>query len=120
MSVDAINVDLDRQDKGGNSDFVNEGDEGDDSFAEDDDVVEVKPKKNAGKGKGKATSTMKDKGKTQKAVDFNLDSDSDTEPENDFASIFNQNGNGGDDGDVNPKVMLISLKAGALGLNLTV
>jgi SWI/SNF-related matrix-associated actin-dependent regulator of chromatin subfamily A3 len=44
-------IDVDASDDG--SDFENSGGEGDDSFAEDDDVIDATPKKK-GKGKGKA------------------------------------------------------------------
>ena len=71
-------------------------DESDDSFLddEDDDLPWAKKK---GKGKGKAKA---------KAKKSSLGAD----------SSFGRSSMGG----ANPKVLLISLKAGALGLNLTV
>lgn len=78
-------------------DFVmpaDDGDDDDDSFIVDDSDDE-RPKKKA-KGKGKAKTNGK-----RKAA-----------PKSDYRDNLR-------DG-VNPKVMLISLKAGALGLNLTV
>ncbi|KAH8119200.1 SNF2 family N-terminal domain-containing protein [Phellopilus nigrolimitatus] len=71
--------------------FVSNGNDDDDDFLEDDDSVWVKKGKGKDKGKGKAKNTQ-----TKKSLGY---------------SAF--------DG-INPKVMLISLKAGALGLNLTV
>ncbi len=70
------------------------GDDGD-----DDDYIDVedeKPKREQSKGKGK------NKGKSRAVADLT------------FLP------GGSSSADVNPKVMLISLKAGALGLNLTV
>ena len=77
-------------------DFVaNDDDEDDDDFIVDDDE-DRKPTKKKGKGKRKASTKIV----SSAALDL------------DFPSYLT-------DG-VNPKVMLISLKAGALGLNLTV
>lgn len=81
---------------GNDSDFVAQDQDGDDSDFTDDEDADDRPKKKP-KGKGKAKAQ---RGRaTSSRVDM-LD-----------GSAFE---------DVNPKVMLISLKAGALGLNLTV
>ncbi|KDQ18333.1 hypothetical protein BOTBODRAFT_184989 [Botryobasidium botryosum FD-172 SS1] len=74
------------------SDFVLD----DDDFIDDD--LEYVPRKSKGKGKAKASSQSKGKGKGKAK-----------------APAFSQRSS-----ERNPSVMLISLKAGALGLNLTV
>lgn len=88
-------VDL-TMDDDGDDDFVAIDESDDDRFIDDSEDERPK-KKGKGKGKAKAKSNGKRKSITPKA---------------DYDSLLS-------DG-VNPKVMLISLKAGALGLNLTV
>jgi SWI/SNF-related matrix-associated actin-dependent regulator of chromatin subfamily A3 len=66
-------------------------------------------KKGKGKGKGKSKGKGKGKGKGKMATRSHLT------PVGDNAAYDTSTRNG-----VNPKIMLISLKAGALGLNLTV
>lgn len=84
-------------------DFViNDTDVDDDDFIDDDDE-NVPPARTRGK-KGKAVTKGKGKAKAKKVVRAD-----DIAPEP--ISLAD---------DVNPRVMLISLKAGALGLNLTV
>jgi SWI/SNF-related matrix-associated actin-dependent regulator of chromatin subfamily A3 len=85
--------------------LIDDGDDGDDDDGfvpqvdfDSDDGADGPPTRNKkGKGKGKA------KGKSKAAARY------------DFAPAGVAAMNG-----INPKVMLISLKAGALGLNLTV
>lgn len=79
-------------------------DDDDDPFIDDENVPPTRTQA-AKKGKGKAKGGAKGKGKKTARV-------SDLVPE-EFMSAANTS-------DVNPRVMLISLKAGALGLNLTV
>lgn len=76
-------------------DYVAQGDDGDDDFIEEE---VPKPKKRKTKGKGKAKAGV-----------------SRSTPFDDITELGNTSSS-----EVNPKVMLISLKAGALGLNLTV
>lgn len=85
-------IDLAGDDAGDGDFVVNLSDDDDDDFIDDSDEDD-RPKK---KGKGKAKAKGKAKKKAAPKPTYDLD-----------------------DG-VNPKVMLISLKAGALGLNLTV
>ncbi|KAL1942554.1 hypothetical protein VTO73DRAFT_6156 [Trametes versicolor] len=79
-------------------------DDDDDPFIDDENVPPTRTQA-AKKGKGKAKGGAKGKGKKTARM-------SDLVPE-EFMSAS-------DTSDVNPRVMLISLKAGALGLNLTV
>lgn len=94
----------------GDDDFVPDGadDDDDDFVVSDDDTPwgQSKSKKGNGKGKGKANGKAKTKGKS-KARFTGEDS---VVTYKSTAVAFG----------ANPKVMLISLKAGALGLNLTV
>lgn len=71
--------------------FVEGADDDDDDFIDDEDVVQKKPKKGKGKARNSRSTTMSSRDTSNSSFDG-----------------------------VNPKVMLISLKAGALGLNLTV
>jgi SWI/SNF-related matrix-associated actin-dependent regulator of chromatin subfamily A3 len=73
----------------------------------DDDAHDARTQSKKGKGKGKSKSKGKGKGK--------MATRSHLTPVGDTAGYDTSTGNG-----VNPKIMLISLKAGALGLNLTV
>ena len=82
-------------DNGDDSDFV-AGDDGDDSDFMEEDEDERPSKKMRAKGKGKAVA----KDPIEDDLPLSL--------------------NGSSFGKQNPRVMLISLKAGALGLNLTV
>lgn len=85
----------------GDADFTMNGDSDDDDFLDDEDndsAFSFKPRK--GKGKSKAKGKAKAKSTARNSV----------------RSGFNGSSFAGE----NPKVMLISLKAGALGLNLTV
>ena len=74
---------------------------GDDDDDDDDFIVDDEDRKPSKKGKGKRNATVKTKTVTSTILD-----------DLDFPT-YSADG-------VNPKVMLISLKAGALGLNLTV
>lgn len=75
-------------------DFVAQFEDNDSDFIDDEDADERPKKKTKGKGKAKAKGRGKGKAVARNA----------------FTGLD----------DVNPRVMLISLKAGALGLNLTV
>ncbi len=83
--------------------FDPSSDDDDDDFFVDDENVPPTRTQAAKKGKGKAKGGAKGKGKKTARV-------SDLVPEEFIPATS----------DVNPRVMLISLKAGALGLNLTV
>ncbi|TCD63046.1 hypothetical protein EIP91_006059 [Steccherinum ochraceum] len=83
-------------DNDNDGDFVAQYEDNDSDFIDDEDADERPKKKAKGKGKAKANGRGKRKAAPRTAY------------------------NGSSSDGVNPKVMLISLKAGALGLNLTV
>ena len=99
-----IILDGESEDDANDGDFVATQDDDADSFIDDDDDDFAKPKKGKGKGKGKG------KKKTKGSASLSAVRDSGV-----YESFSSSSGNG-----MIPKVMLISLKAGALGLNLTV
>lgn len=92
----------------GDDDFVPDGgdDDDDDFIVSDDDTPWGKSKKSKGKGKKNAKPIAKGKSKAKARF----------AKEDSFATYESPSVASG----ANPKVMLISLKAGALGLNLTV
>ncbi|KAH9942327.1 SNF2 family N-terminal domain-containing protein [Epithele typhae] len=92
----------DTMDNDGDQNFVMGEDEDDDDDFIDDDDDDVPARGKSRKGKGKAKSKGKGKARKVSATSATMAS-----------SLVESDG-------VNPRVMLISLKAGALGLNLTV